>query len=121
MKKIIMVDDFEKRNIFNLPLDQYTENYSTEMMKKLAFMGILLQKNDVYILDEPFNGVDVHSNILILKIINKLKSLNKIVLISSHIFSTLNDCCDEIRLIKNGHFHKTVQKEEFALLEEEMR
>ncbi len=114
-------DDFEKRNIFNLPLDQYTENYSTGMMKKLAFMGILLQKNDIYILDEPFNGVDIHSNILILEIIAKLKSLNKTVLISSHIFSTLNDCCDEIRLIKNGQFHKTVQKENFSLLEEEMR
>ncbi|NBW72679.1 MAG: ABC transporter ATP-binding protein, partial [Flavobacteriia bacterium] len=31
--------------------------------------GILLQKNEIFILDEPFNGVDIQSNILITEII----------------------------------------------------
>ncbi len=46
-------------------------------------MGILLQNNDFFILDEPFNGVDIHSNIIITEIIHQLKSLGKIVVISS--------------------------------------
>jgi len=117
----IKTDNFKEWNIFELPLNQYTETYSTGMIKKLAFMGILLQQNEIYILDEPFNGVDIHSNILILEIIAKLKSLNKIILISSHIFSTLSECCDEIRLLKNGVFHKTVKKTEFIQLEDEMK
>ena len=106
----IKTDNFKKQNIFDLPLNQYTDTYSTGMIKKLAFIGILLQENDIFILDEPFNGVDIHSNILISEIIAKLKSLNKIVLISSHIFSTLSDCSDEIRLLKNGYFSKNSQK-----------
>jgi ABC-2 type transport system ATP-binding protein len=64
--------------------------------KKLALTAILLQENKFFILDEPFNGVDIQSNIIITEIIIKLKELGKTILISSHIFSTLNDTCDEI-------------------------
>ncbi len=113
--------DFEVKNIFDLPLDQYAANYSTGMKKKLALLGILLQTNDYYILDEPFNGVDIQSNILITEIIIKLKSLGKIVIISSHIFSTLSDTCDEIHLLKNHRFEKKVLKEEFERLAKEMK
>jgi ABC-2 type transport system ATP-binding protein len=80
-----------------------------------------MQENDVFILDEPFNGVDIHSNIIITGIIQKLKSLRKIVIISSHIFSTLNDTCDEIHLLRGGIFVKKVLKEEFGQLEQEMK
>mgnify|MGYP000663088242 CR=1 FL=1 len=31
------------------------------MKKKLALTAILIQNNDFFILDEPFNGVDIHS------------------------------------------------------------
>jgi ABC-2 type transport system ATP-binding protein len=65
-------------------------------MKKLALTAILLQENKFFILDEPFNGVDIQSNIIITELIIKLKELGKTILISSHIFSTLNDTCDEI-------------------------
>jgi len=115
------ITGFEGRNIFDLPLNQYAVTYSTGMKKKLALTAILMQENDVFILDEPFNGVDIHSNIIITGIIQKLKSLRKIVIISSHIFSTLNDTCDEIHLLRGGIFVKKVLKEEFGQLEQEMK
>ena len=117
----IQTDDFEKQNIFNLPLDQYAETYSTGMKKKLALMAILIQKNDIYILDEPFNGVDIQSNILITEIIEELKRKNKIVIISSHIFSTLSNSCDTISLLDQGNIIKTVSKEDYQKLESEMK
>jgi ABC-2 type transport system ATP-binding protein len=82
----IKLDNIEEQNIFDLPLNEYAETYSTGMKKKLAITGILLQQNKVFILDEPFNGVDIQSNLLIKELILKLKSLNKIIIISSHIF-----------------------------------
>lgn len=91
------------------------------MKKKLALTAILLQENEVYILDEPFNGVDIHSNILIVEIIKKLKELGKTIIISSHIFSTLAETCDEIYLLKNGEFIKNATKETFKELENEMK
>ncbi len=116
----IKLDNIEERNIFDLPLNQYASTYSTGMKKKLALTAILLQKNDVFILDEPFNGVDIQSNILITSIIQELKKLGKTIIISSHIFSTLADNCDEIHLLKEGEFIKKVEKGNFKDLESEM-
>jgi ABC-2 type transport system ATP-binding protein len=117
----IKTGHIDERNIFDLPLDQYASTYSTGMKKKLALAAILMQENSCFILDEPFNGVDIQSNILITEIIHKLKELGKTVIISSHIFSTLSDTCDEIHLIKNGEFIKKVFREEFKELEHGMK
>lgn len=118
-KKIVV--NIEDKNIFNLPLNQYASTYSTGMKKKLALTAILLQGNECFILDEPFNGVDICSNIIIVDLIHKLKELGKTVIISSHIFSTLSETCDEIHLLKNGEFIKKVNRDNFSTLEHEMK
>lgn len=110
-----------ERNIFDLPLDQYAATYSTGMKKKLALTGLLLQENDYLILDEPYNGVDIQSNLILTEIIVRLKELGKVVLLSSHIFSTLRDTCDCIHLLQEGEVTKTVSRPEFDHLEEEMK
>jgi len=115
------IADIESRNIFDLPLNQYASVYSTGMKKKLAITAILLQGNQYFILDEPFNGVDIHSNIIITEIIHKLRALNKTVIISSHIFSTLSETCDEIHLLSKGEFVKSVKRGNFSELESEMK
>jgi ABC-2 type transport system ATP-binding protein len=117
----IYVTDMNSKNIFELPLDQYASTYSTGMKKKLAITAILLQGNSYFILDEPFNGVDIQSNMLITEIILKLKELKKTVLISSHIFSTLSDTCDEIHLLKDGQFIQSATHEQFNALESQMK
>ena len=117
-KKVSNIDD---KNIFDLPLNQYASTYSTGMKKKLALLAILLQENQYFILDEPFNGVDIHSNIIIIDLVHKLRELGKTVIISSHIFSTLSDTCDEIYLLKDGEIIKKVFREDFEALEIEMR
>lgn len=114
-------DNIDSKNIFDLPLNQYASTYSTGMKKKLAITAILLQENDYFIFDEPFNGVDIQSNIILTEIILRLKELNKIVLVSSHIFATLNATCDVIYLLKKGEEIKTFEKPEFNTLEQEMK
>ena len=117
----IPVNDLESRNVFDLPLHQYASTYSTGMKKKLALTAILLQRNEYFILDEPFNGVDIESNMLLTEIIHTLKKLGKTVIISSHIFSTLSDTCDEIFLLNEGAIVKSVQRQDFPALEVEMK
>ena len=104
-------------NIFKLPLDQYVSTYSTGMLKKIALQAVLLQKNDIIILDEPFNGVDIQSNMIITEIIQLLKEKNKLVLIASHIFETLDKVCDKIYLLKDKHIESTYLPESFSTLE----
>ncbi len=113
--------DIDGKNIFDLPLGRYAATYSTGMKKKLALMAILLQENQYFILDEPFNGVDIQSNIIITAIIRQLKQLGKTLIISSHIFSTLSDICDEIHLLQGGQFIKRVYEDGFDELEQEMK
>lgn len=117
----LKLSNIESKNIFDLPLNQYASTYSTGMKKKLALTALLLQENEVFILDEPFNGVDIQSNLVIAEIIKKLKILKKTVIISSHIFSTLAATCDEIYLMKNGKIIKKVKQIDFDALENEMK
>ncbi len=113
--------DIAQYNIFDLPLDKYAEIYSTGMQKKLAITGLLLQKNEVFILDEPFNGVDIASNLMIQEILNGLKTLGKTVIISSHIFSTLYDSCDYLHYLKEGRLKYSLPKGSFDAIEEDMK
>ncbi|WP_321480476.1 ATP-binding cassette domain-containing protein [uncultured Bacteroides sp.] len=108
-------------NIFNLPLQEYAMSYSIGMQKKLALTAVLLQKNDIYILDEPFNGIDFEGSFIILKIINKLRERDKTVFISSHIFSTLNDTCDEIFIMNRGVITEKIFKENFTAFESKIK
>ena len=114
--------DIEKWNkIFDLPLNDLIDTYSTGMKKKLAFLGVMALDRPVMILDEPFNGVDVESNEKIFQILERLKEHGKVMLISSHILSSLTSICDKISFLKEGVISKTYQKEEFPLLESELR
>lgn len=113
--------DIAKNNIFDLPLHHYATTYSTGMKKKLALTAVLLQSNSYFTLDEPFSGVDIQSNAIITQLIHKLKSLGKTVLISSHIFTTLQDTCDEIFVLEKGKITKKVLKNDFVALGVELK
>lgn len=117
----IKIANLESRNLFDLPLNQYASTYSSGMKKKLAITALLLQVNEYFIFDEPYNGVDIEGNLIIAEIIQRLKQLNKTIVISSHIFSTLREICDEIILIKNGKISDIVTKENFHVLELKMK
>ena len=91
------------------------------MKKKLAMTAILIQQNDIYILDEPYNGVDIHSNMIITEIIDRLRSLQKTIIISSHIFSTLKETCDQIHVLDQGQITRSVGVDAFDALESEMK
>ena len=116
-----VINGITDKNIFDLPLSQYVSTYSTGMKKKLALLAVLLQGNEFFVLDEPYNGIDINGSIVLTEILLKLKELNKIVLLSSHIFSTLRDTCDEILVLKNGTFTKQVYRDNFDTLEDELK
>ncbi|WP_437921263.1 hypothetical protein [Sphingobacterium sp. LRF_L2] len=84
-------------------------------------MGILLQDNRYFILDEPYNGLDLQSSIILTEIVQKLRAMEKTIIISSHIFSTLRDTCDEIYLLEEGVFKQNTPRVEFSSLEEELK
>jgi ABC-2 type transport system ATP-binding protein len=105
---------------FKLPLDELIENYSTGMKKKLALLAVLKQDKPVFILDEPFNGLDLETNKILEIIILSLKQKQKTVFVSSHIIDPLLTTCDSIHLLENGCFVKTYSKTDFSKIEEDL-
>jgi ABC-2 type transport system ATP-binding protein len=116
----VNVKSFEEYNVFDLPLDKYADTFSTGMQKKLAITGLIIQKNNLFVLDEPFSGVDIHSNILLKSILIRLREAGKTVIISSHILAILTEICDELHHLKSGEIVSTLKKDEYENIENEM-
>lgn len=111
----------EINEIFQLPLQRYASEYSTGMKKKLALMALLLQDNDLYILDEPFNGMDLYGCIQLKKIIYSLKNRGKTILLSSHQITILRELCDcmdylSYHTITQRYTHESVEEIEKSIL-----
>lgn len=92
------------------------------MLKKLAIAGAFLQRREVLLLDEPFNGLDLESAEKLSFLLEKMKGAGgQIVLISSHILPTLTRICDKISRLDGGRIAKTYLPDEFTSLEESLR
>ncbi len=115
--------DFERwQAIFDLPLEDLVNSYSTGMLKKLAIAGVFLQNRKVMLLDEPFNGLDLESAEKLSWLLENLKKQgNRVVLISSHILPTLTRLCDKISRLEVGKIVQTYLPEQFSGLEIELK
>jgi ABC-2 type transport system ATP-binding protein len=108
------------QEFLKLPLDDLIETYSTGMKKKLALLGVLKQDKQLFLLDEPFNGLDLETNKILELIISTLKEKGKTVFVSSHIIDPLLTVCDMIHYLENGKFAKTFDKNNFHHIEDEL-
>jgi ABC-2 type transport system ATP-binding protein len=63
---------------------------------------LMLQYNDVYVMDEPFNGLDLAGGIILKRWMMKMKGEGKLLIVSSHIIASLADICDKIFYIYQG-------------------
>lgn len=117
-RELLNLKSENKQNLFDVPHDKLIKTFSTGMKKK-AFMNAVFQKEyPIYIFDEPFNGLDLESNYLLMNYIREL-SKNSIILISSHILEILYKDSDKIILIKNTAI-KEFEKQEFLRIEDEL-
>ncbi len=108
------------QEFLKLPLDDLIETYSTGMKKKLALLGVLKQDKKIFLLDEPFNGLDLETNKIMELIITALKEKGKTIFVSSHIIDPLLAVCDKIHYLDNGKFARTFEKHDFHHIEEEL-
>ncbi len=116
----LQYDEEGLTKLFNLPLNEFIENYSTGMKKKLLILSQIKQDKQLYIFDEPFNGLDIETNKLLIVIIEMLAHKGKTIFISSHIIEPLYNLCFHIHHLQNKHFIKSYTKQEFSVIEEEV-
>jgi len=112
------VTDFTGWNrLLELPLDQYADEYSAGMRKKLAPLALLVQQFDYLILDEPFNGLDLEANLLLKEILRRLRDRGTGILLTSHILGALTETADEVTVLVGGLVQRHYVAAEFGTLE----
>ena len=96
--------DFEE--FFNdeiLGKRKYIRDLSQGNRQKVGIAAALMQKPEVLILDEPFNGLDPSTQIRLSNILNKLKNEHEVtMLISSHDLKHVTEVCGRIAILEKG-------------------
>jgi len=77
-------------------------SFSKGMTQRVNLAQTLLSDADLYILDEPTNGLDPFWVIQFKRIIEDLLSKGKTVILSSHIMRDVVEICDEIVILFEG-------------------
>ncbi len=110
------------QTIFDLPLDDFIDGYSTGMLKKLAIAATFLHDRPVILFDEPFNGLDLESAEKLSWILEQTtRQQHKIILISSHILPTLTRICAKISQLEGGVIAYTYLPDEYPVLELQLK
>ena len=92
MKEVNLFDEKDKKY----------KKYSVGMKQKLRIAQAVMEKNDILILDEPFNGLDRGSVLKIRDYLQNMKKQNKTILLASHIAEDLEVLCDHIFEMESG-------------------
>lgn len=82
--------------------DEKVEELSKGMQQKIQFIGTVLHKPEILILDEPFGGLDPVNQNLIKDLIMELNNDGTTIIFSTHVMESAEKLCDEIFLINKG-------------------
>ncbi len=106
------VKDFAFMNYVAEKLDLDTsanlKRMSKGMKQKTAIVAALMADREILILDEPTTGLDPMQRDNFLDLIREEKKKGKTVFLSGHIFEELEEVCDRVAMLKDGHLIHTV-------------
>ena len=83
-------------------LDQRIDTFSKGMRQKVLLVSSLLHNPDIIILDEPLNGLDANSVIMVKELISRLAQEGKTFFYCSHMMDVVEKVSDRIVLINDG-------------------
>lgn len=89
-------------NYFEVDPKLEAKDMSLGMKRKIALVCAFSDDPDIIILDEPSSGLDIDMQAKFIDYILELKKEGKTILLSSHMFSEVDACCDRIAIIKDG-------------------
>ena len=98
--------------------DKKYGKYSLGMKQKLGIAQVLMEDPTVFILDEPFNGIEKESTKRLRNALKDLAKKDKIIIIASHMEDDINGFADEIYEFNDGSVmkRKKVRKQQSGLL-----
>lgn len=76
---------------------------SKGMKQKTALVAALMNNADILILDEPTTGLDPLMRKSFLDIVKEEHKKGRTIFMSSHMFNEVEETCDKVALISDGH------------------
>ncbi|WP_211318511.1 ABC transporter ATP-binding protein [Falsibacillus pallidus] len=83
-------------------LGWFPSHFSKGMKQKVMIMCAFMVEPSLYIIDEPFVGLDPLGIQSLLELMNKMKESGAGILMSTHILATAERYCDSFIILHNG-------------------
>jgi ABC-2 type transport system ATP-binding protein len=81
---------------------QRLHEFSKGMRQKVVLAAALIHRPEVLILDEPLDGLDANTAMVVKELLKKMASQGKTIMFSSHILEVVERICTRIFIINNG-------------------
>jgi ABC-2 type transport system ATP-binding protein len=96
----------ELMDLFDLAGARYQrlKEFSKGMRQKVVIAAALIHRPDVLILDEPLDGLDANTALVMKELLKKLAAQGKTIMFSSHILEVVERICTRIVIINKGRF-----------------
>ena len=93
-------------------LERFPANFSKGMKQKVMIVCAFITKAKLFIIDEPFLGLDPLATDDLLKLIDDVKKEGSAVLMSTHVLGTAQEYCDRFVMINHGELKASGTLEE---------
>lgn len=110
-------DYVEKLRISTLALDKLVVFLSGGNQQKVIIAKWMYSEANLFIMDEPTQGIDVQAKVEVYQLINRLTSEGKSVLLISSDFPELMAMSDRLAIVHNGHIDAVVNAQEITRAE----
>jgi ABC-2 type transport system ATP-binding protein len=76
--------------------------YSKGMRQKVAIIAAMMHRPEVLIMDEPLDGLDANTAMIVKELLKQMAHQGKTVLFCSHILDVVDRMCSKIVIINHG-------------------
>jgi ABC-2 type transport system ATP-binding protein len=81
---------------------QWLRQFSKGMKQKVVIAAALIHRPEVLILDEPFDGIDANTALVMKSLLREMAAQGKAILFSSHILDVVERICTRVCIITEG-------------------
>ncbi len=96
------IEEYAKKFELYNDLGNLVSSYSHGMKQKLVLIASFMHEPLLYVLDEPFVGLDPKASFVLKEELKKKAEEGKIVFFSTHVLDVAERLCNRIAIIKDG-------------------
>ena len=96
------IEEYAKKFELYGDLGNLISSYSHGMKQKLVLIGAFMRDPLLYILDEPFVGLDPKASFVLKNELKEKAKEGKIIFFSTHVLDVAEKLCNRIAIIKHG-------------------